>query len=154
MFIVFLFKDGLRLNSGPYFPHSAPHSSPVYNNSRPLVVQGLKKRATGRSPVAETVRRCARKSLAKHGQPSRTTSSTSWREASSDKNTSACRTAWTWPRLSTWQTHKSRPGTKTDGRLKKTKQKKNTHTHSHTIVIINITTHTHTHTQLILVLIY
>lgn len=71
---------------------------------------------TGKSPVAETVRRCARKNLAKHGQPLPTTSSTSLRGALSDKNTSACRTAWTWPRLSTWQTHKSRPGTKTDGK--------------------------------------
>ncbi|KAE8277222.1 BarH-like 2 homeobox protein [Larimichthys crocea] len=47
----------------------------ILGDSKPLAAcapystSALKRKVTGRSPVAETVHRCARKSLAKHGQP-------------------------------------------------------------------------------------
>ena len=65
---------------------------------------------TGR--VAPAARRRSRARLAR---PSRTTSWTRWSRASSDRSTSACRTAWSSRPNSTSQTRKSRHGTRTAG---------------------------------------
>lgn len=83
-----------------------------------------KKKATGRSPAAETVLRSGLRSPGRPARPSRTTSWPSWSAASSGRSTWASRTAWNSQPRSTWPIRRSRPGTRTEGKY--------AHTHTRT----------------------
>ncbi len=80
-------------------------------NNQPNCRQQINRTAMGRASTASKRRR----SRARPEPPSLTTNSVHWRAASRGRSTWACRTGWSSPRASTSPTHKSKPGTKTDG---------------------------------------